>query len=318
MPETALGSRTTTASPSIIPFLVPPSDSTSTPRSVVISRSDRPRWAAASASRDPSMWTRMPGRARSRELAHLGGRVDGSRTRWPGSGRRPAAAPGGGRRSSTRAAQRLGVSRPSGAGTVSSFTPPMRSGAPFSSVLRCATSVTDRGSPAGEHRGSETTFAPVPLMTGYATARSPNRPRTTSVRRSVHGSSPYERRDPRSRRRRRPAPPGARGRSCRRRTLPRPSAYAFPPSGRHTDRGSGPAIRTTSGEGRSPLGEVLLEPDEALQHENSMPDLTMPSRSSTAVKAVVFSMRVRPSARSVNWIVSRDTWPGAPSSQTYG
>ena len=39
---------------------------------------------------------------------------------------------------------------------------------------------------------SATTFAPVPLKTGYASARSPNAAFTTSCSRSVTESSPYE------------------------------------------------------------------------------------------------------------------------------
>ncbi len=39
---------------------------------------------------------------------------------------------------------------------------------------------------------SATTFAPVPVSTGYAVASGPNRARTASWRRAVHGSSPYE------------------------------------------------------------------------------------------------------------------------------
>ena len=54
MPAAIVGSRTTTASPSINPFLVPPNDTMSTPASVVSARSGTPSVAAAFASRAPS------------------------------------------------------------------------------------------------------------------------------------------------------------------------------------------------------------------------------------------------------------------------
>ncbi|CPU60829.1 Uncharacterised protein [Mycobacteroides abscessus] len=84
------------------------------------------------------------------------------------------------------------MSFPSGAGIVSTLTPPTRSGAPFSSVLRCACSDATTAPQRGSVAMSATTFAPVPVSTGYAVASGPNRARTASCRRAVHGSSPYE------------------------------------------------------------------------------------------------------------------------------
>ncbi len=81
--------------------------------------------------------------------------------------------------------------RPSTDGQASSLRPPTRSGAPFSSVLTCATSDTTTPPQRGDSAVSDTTFAPVPLSTGNASAPAPNTSRTRASSRAVHGSSPY-------------------------------------------------------------------------------------------------------------------------------
>ncbi len=59
-----------------------------------------------------------------------------------------------------------GVSLPSGVGTVSSLSPPTRSGAPFSSVLMWAVSAQMTAPHRGSIDCSDSTLAPVPLKTG--------------------------------------------------------------------------------------------------------------------------------------------------------
>ena len=59
-PGAASGLRTTIASLSIAPFLVPPNETTSTPTSVVNSRKETPRDAAAFEMRAPSRCTGTP------------------------------------------------------------------------------------------------------------------------------------------------------------------------------------------------------------------------------------------------------------------
>ena len=63
-----------------------------------------------------------------------------------------------------------GVSLPSGVGTVSSLSPPIRSGAPHSSTLMCALSAHTTAPHRSVTACSATTFAPVPLKTGNASA----------------------------------------------------------------------------------------------------------------------------------------------------
>lgn len=52
-------------------------------------------------------------------------------------------------------------------GTVRIFTPPIRSGAPPSSVLMCADSAAITAPQRGSIACRATTFAPVPLNVGY-------------------------------------------------------------------------------------------------------------------------------------------------------
>ncbi len=58
--RTASGFSTTTASPKMAPFFVPPNESTSTPTVLVNVRIGTSREAAALAMRAPSRWTFMP------------------------------------------------------------------------------------------------------------------------------------------------------------------------------------------------------------------------------------------------------------------
>ncbi len=78
-----------------------------------------------------------------------------------------------------------GVSLPWGVGTVSSFRPPTFSGAPHSSTWMCADSAQITASQRSVIACSATTFAPVPLKTGYADASLPKCSRKTSWSRSV-------------------------------------------------------------------------------------------------------------------------------------
>ena len=66
-----------------------------------------------------------------------------------------------------------GVSLPSGVGTVSSLRPVIRSGAPPSSVWMWAFALVTTAPQRGSRLVSAVTFAPVPLNTGNASARSP-------------------------------------------------------------------------------------------------------------------------------------------------
>lgn len=67
----------------------------------------------------------------------------------------------------------LGVSLPSGVGTVSSLRPPTRSGAPPSSTLMWADSAQITAPQRSVIAWRETTLAPVPLKTGKASAVGP-------------------------------------------------------------------------------------------------------------------------------------------------
>ncbi len=78
-----------------------------------------------------------------------------------------------------------GVSLPSGVGTVSSFRPPTRSGAPHSSTLMCALSAQITAPQRSVTAWRATTLAPVPLNTGNASAVGPKWLRTTFWRLSV-------------------------------------------------------------------------------------------------------------------------------------
>ncbi len=86
----------------------------------------------------------------------------------------------------------LGLSLPSGVGTVKSLRPLTRSGAPPSSVWMWAVPLAMTAPQRGMSAVRASTFAPVPLKTGKTSACSPNSARTTSVRRAVYWSSPYE------------------------------------------------------------------------------------------------------------------------------
>ncbi len=59
-----------------------------------------------------------------------------------------------------------GVSLPSGVSTVSSFRPPIFSGAPHSSTLMCALAVAMTEPQRSDMAVRATTLAPVPLKTG--------------------------------------------------------------------------------------------------------------------------------------------------------
>ena len=89
-----------------------------------------------------------------------------------------------------RRATSSGVSLPSGVGTVSSLIPPMISGAPHSSTFRCALSAQITPCHGRSIERRPTTFAPVPLKTGKATASSPKCARTAVCSRAVHSSAP--------------------------------------------------------------------------------------------------------------------------------
>ena len=78
-----------------------------------------------------------------------------------------------------------GVSLPSGVGTVSSLMPPIRSGAPFSSVWMWAVSAQTTAPHRGRTDWSDSTLAPVPLNTGNTVAASPKCWPTTSWSREV-------------------------------------------------------------------------------------------------------------------------------------
>ena len=78
-----------------------------------------------------------------------------------------------------------GVSLPSGVRTGSSLRPPIFSGAPHSSRWMCAVDVQTTDAHRDVIACSATTFAPVPLNTGYAAACGPKCPRKTSCRCSV-------------------------------------------------------------------------------------------------------------------------------------
>jgi len=75
---------------------------------------------------------------------------------------------------------------------VNSFRLLTRSGAPPSSVWMCAVPLAITAPQRGMSAVSASTFAPVPLKTGNTSAWSPNSAFTTSVRRAVYWSSPYE------------------------------------------------------------------------------------------------------------------------------
>ena len=78
-----------------------------------------------------------------------------------------------------------GVSLPSGVRTGSSLRPPIFSGAPHSSTWMCDDVVQTTAPQRVVIACSDTTFAPVPLNTGYAAACSPKCARNTSCRCSV-------------------------------------------------------------------------------------------------------------------------------------
>ncbi|KRB75172.1 hypothetical protein ASE03_14150 [Kitasatospora sp. Root187] len=74
---------------------------------------------------------------------------------------------------------------------MSSLSPAIFSGAPHSSTLMWADSAAITAPQRGSRACRATTLAPVPLKTGYASARSPKCLRNTSWRCSVYWSSPY-------------------------------------------------------------------------------------------------------------------------------
>ena len=78
-----------------------------------------------------------------------------------------------------------GVSFPSGVSTVSSFRPPTRSGAAFSSVWMCAEAVQITAPQRGSMDCRLNTLAPVPLKTGNASTPSPKCSAITWARRVV-------------------------------------------------------------------------------------------------------------------------------------
>jgi hypothetical protein len=83
-----------------------------------------------------------------------------------------------------------GVSLPSSVGTPRIFIPPMRSGAPCSSVLMCAVVAATTAPQRGSIDCSAVTLAPVPLNTGYTSSGPPSCSVSTSRSRAVYTSSP--------------------------------------------------------------------------------------------------------------------------------
>ncbi len=132
---------TTTASPKIAPFFVPPRERMSTPTALVNVRIGTFREAAALAIREPSRWTFMPCAWAWSQIARISSGV----YRVPSSVLWVIETTCGIARCSSSQPKacrsiRSGVSLPSGVCTVRSFRPPMRSGAPPSSTLMCALS----------------------------------------------------------------------------------------------------------------------------------------------------------------------------------
>ena len=184
---------TTTISPSISPFLVPPKETTSAPTSVVSAARETPEarrcvaepsavdvagpcprpWACSARAVSSSAEYTVPSSVLWVTLTTLG-------WLWWGSPQ-PCAC-----RSTSS-----GVSRASVVGTVSSLSPASFSGAPHSSTWMWAFSVQITASHRRVSACRETTLAPVPLKTGYACAVGPNCSRTTARNRSVCTSSPY-------------------------------------------------------------------------------------------------------------------------------
>src|SRR5699024_1525003 len=84
-----------------------------------------------------------------------------------------------------------GVSLPSLVGTGNNLMEPMRSGAPPSSTLMCAVAAQITAPQRGNNACKPTTFAPVPLKTGYAVAVEPKCFTMTSSSNAVYSSAPY-------------------------------------------------------------------------------------------------------------------------------
>ena len=186
------GFRKTTASAPIRPFLVPPTLTTSASNISATSPSPQPRATAALAKRAPSMWMYMPRRRASAArraacsavytVPYSVDCVTESTVGWTA-----CSSP----RRAQVAASCSGCSRPSGVGSATSLEPRIRSGAPPSSTLMCATCEhTTASQGRGRQDWRAMRLAPVPLATSSGTLSGPKTSRSASSACRDHGSSP--------------------------------------------------------------------------------------------------------------------------------
>ena len=183
------GRNSRTASAPTAPIFVPPRLTASTPASRLASRIEQPSASAAYARRDPSRCSSMPSpctwSASSRSAS--GEYTVPISVVWAivtAAGWTRCSSPNERAWTSTSA----GVSRPSGAGTSSSFEPRKRSGAPHSSMLTCELLAQITAWCGRTIVCRHSTLAAVPLKTNRTSVSSPNSSRISAVARSVCSS----------------------------------------------------------------------------------------------------------------------------------